>query len=149
MHWWAFRIGRPPSSVFMCVCMCMYVNIFKHILLWNHWANQSQISYGASFTFSLEPKGRWSWNLICSIGSSSTTKFIQMVWPWPILRQGQLRSPVLLYGEKGKTMDFSEIIVVHDLKLAADGRSDKLTSKRCPHWGDCPLTRGYIQVLNH
>ena len=46
---------------------------------------------------------------------------------------------MLLYGEKGKTVDFSETIVVYDLKLATDDRSDKkflLTSKLCPlGWG--------------
>ena len=39
---------------------------------------------------------------------------------------------MLLYGEEGKTMDFSETIVVYDLKLVTDDRSDKkflLTSK--------------------
>ena len=43
-------------------------------------------------------------------------------------------------------MDFSETIVVFDLKLATDDQSDKkflLTSKHCP------LPRGYIHVLNH
>ena len=36
-HWWAYRIGRPLSSVRMCVCVCVcVVNIFKHLLLWNH-----------------------------------------------------------------------------------------------------------------
>ena len=46
---------------------------------------------------------------------------------------------------KGKTLDFSETIVVHDLKLATDDRSDKflLTSKLCP------LPWGYVHVLNH
>ena len=42
---------------------------------------------------------------------------------------------MLLYGEKGKTMDFSETIVSYDLKLATDDRNDKkflLTSKLCP-----------------
>ena len=42
---------------------------------------------------------------------------------------------MLLYGEKGKTMDFLETIVVYDLKLATDDLSDKkflLTSKLCP-----------------
>ena len=41
--------------------------------------------------------------------------------------------------EKGKTIDFSETIVVYDLKLATDGRSDKkflltplLSVCRCP-----------------
>ena len=58
---------------------------------------------------------------------------------------------MLLYGEKGKTMDFSETIVVYDLKLATDDLSDKkflFTSKLC-HLGDvCSLPRGYIDVLN-
>ena len=54
-------------------------------------------------------------------------------------------------GEKGKTIDFSETIVVYDLKLATDDRSDKkfpLTSKLCPLGAVCPLSRGYIHVLN-
>ena len=48
------------------------------------------------------------------------------------------RSNLVTYAfvwEKGKTMDFSETIVVYDLKLATDDRSDKnllLTSKLCP-----------------
>ena len=45
---------------------------------------------------------------------------------------------MLLYGEKGKTMDFSETIVIYDLKLATDDRSDKtflLTSKLFPGGG--------------
>ena len=33
--------------------------------------------------------------------------------------------PYAFVWEKGKTMDFSETIVVYDLKLAADDRSDK------------------------
>ena len=59
---------------------------------------------------------------------------------------------MLLYGEKGKAMDFSETIVVYDLKLAADDRSDKKflsASKLCPLESVCPLPRGYIHVLNH
>ena len=49
-------------------------------------------------------------------------------------------------------MDFSEIIVVYDLKLATDGRSDKkflLTAILCPLRAVCPLPRGYIHVLTH
>ena len=49
-------------------------------------------------------------------------------------------------------MDFSETIVVYDLKLATDDRSDKkflLTSKLYPLWVECPLPRGYIHILNH
>ena len=54
------------------------------------------------------------------------------------------RSNLILYAfvwEKGKTVDFSETIVVYDLKLATDDRSDKtflLTSKLCP-LGGCML----------
>ena len=33
--------------------------------------------------------------------------------------------PYAFVWEKGKTMDFSETIVVYDLKLATDDRSDK------------------------
>ena len=60
--------------------------------------------------------------------------------------------PYAFVWEKGKTMDFSEIIVVYDLKLATDDRSDKkflLTSKLCLLGAICPLPWGYIHVLNH
>ena len=61
-------------------------------------------------------------------------------------------SLMLLYGKKDKTMDFSETVVVYDLKLATDDRSDKkflLTSKLCPLRAVCLLSRGYIHVLNY
>ena len=38
-------------------------------------------------------------------------------WPWPILRQGQIWSIMLLYGEKSKIIDFWETIVFHDIKV--------------------------------
>ena len=139
-QWWAYRIGSPLSS-YVCVYVCMCVNIFKHLLHRNHWANQSQISFGASMGWgneslfnwsshmtkmatmpiygknlkkssSLEPKGRWPWNLVCSIGCSSTTNFVQMMilgWPWPILRQGQIWSLMLLYGKKVKQWIFQKL----------------------------------------
>ena len=59
---------------------------------------------------------------------------------------------MLLYGKKGKTIDFSETIVVCALKLATDDRSDKkflLTSKLCPLGVVCQLPWGYIHVLKH
>ena len=65
------------------------------------------------------------------------------------------RSNMVRYAfvwKKGKTMDFSENIVVYDLKLATDDRSDKkflLTSILCPLGAVCPLPRGNIHVLNH
>ena len=49
-------------------------------------------------------------------------------------------------------MDFSETIVIFDLKLATDDQSHKtflLISKLCPLGAVCPLSRGYIHVLNH
>ena len=60
--------------------------------------------------------------------------------------------PYAFVWEKDKTMDISETIVIYDLKLATDDRSDKkflLTSKLCPLGALCPLTQGYIHVLNH
>ena len=56
----------------------------------------------------------------CSNGYSRTTIFVKMTtmgWSWPILRQGQIWSILLLYVEKGKTMDFSENIVIYDIML--------------------------------
>ena len=48
-------------------------------------------------------------------------------------------------------MDFSETFVIYDFKLATDDWSDKkflLTSKLCPLGAVCPLSQGYINVLN-
>ena len=53
---------------------------------------------------------------------------------------------------KGKTKDFSETIVVYDLKLATTDQNDKkflLTSKLYPLGAVCLLPEGYIHVLNH
>ena len=49
-------------------------------------------------------------------------------------------------------MDFSETIVVYDLKLATDDRSDKkflMTSKLCPLGAVYLLPWGCIHVLNY
>ena len=43
----------------------------------------------------------------------------------PILGQGQIWSLMLLYGEKGKTMDFSKTIVVYDMKVRRCGQLNK------------------------
>ena len=59
--------------------------------------------------------------------------------------------PFAFAWKDGKTMDFLETIVIYDLKLATDDRSEKkflLTSKLCPLRAVCPLPRGYIHVLN-
>ena len=76
-------------------------------------------------------------------------------WHWVDLIYFTARSnlvPYALVWEKGKTMDFSETIVVYDLKLATDDRSDKkflLTSKLCPLGLVWPLPWGFIHILNH
>ena len=63
------------------------------------------------------------------------------------------RSNMIRYAfvwEKGKTMDFSENIVVYDLKLATDDRSDKkflLTSILCPLWGCMPPALGLYTCI--
>ena len=57
--------------------------------------------------------------------------------------------PYAFVWEKGKTIDFSETIVVYDLKLATDDESDKkflLTSKRCP-WGLTALCLGLYACI--
>ena len=57
--------------------------------------------------------------------------------------------PYAFVGEKGKTIDFSETIVVYDLKLATDDRSDKkflLTSKLWPLGLYAPCPRLYTCI---
>ena len=58
--------------------------------------------------------------------------------------------PYAFVWEKGKTMDFSESIVVYDLKLATNDRSDKkflLTSKLCPLGAVCPPAPGLYTCI--
>ena len=59
--------------------------------------------------------------------------------------------PYAFVWEKGKTTDVSDTVVVYDLKLATDDRSDKkflLTSKLCPLRPVCPLPRAiYIYKI--
>ena len=72
--------------------------------------------------------------------------------PWPFFTAMSNLVPYAFVWGKGKTIDFSETIVVYDLKLAADDRSDRkflLRSNFCPPGAICHLPRGYIHVLNH
>ena len=47
---------------------------------------------------SLEPKGQWPWNLVCSIGDVGPTRFAQMInLGCPTLRQGQTGFLMHLY----------------------------------------------------
>ena len=107
--WWAYKIGRPLSSVVVRRRPSSSSStLFKHLLLRHHWANQSQTSdgllwdggtkvcsnvpghmtkmaampkYGKNLkkSSSLEPKSQWPWILVCNIGCSGTTKFALMM----------------------------------------------------------------------
>ena len=81
------------------------VKTFRNLLPWNQKANDLESWYAAS-------------------GTPSTSKFVQMMtlsWPWPILRQGQIWSIMLLYGKKVKLElsedpDYSPAIVLSEEK---------------------------------
>ena len=132
-------IGRADRFGFQnfCspVCMCVYVNIFKHLPLWNYWADWSQISYEASLGWWNKSLFKWfvhicpymvktsknlprnqkadDWNFVWNIGCSGTTRFVQMMnlgWPWPFLWQGQIWSHMLLYGKKVKQWIFQKLL---------------------------------------
>ena len=93
------------------------------------------------------------------VGNNLTYPCSFLAHPGLILTYFTARSNLVPYAfvwEKGKTMDFSETIVVYHLKLATDDQSDKkflLTSKLCPlgggEGGCMPPAWGYIHVLNH
>ena len=53
---------RRPSSVVRPSSVRPSVNIFKHLLLWNHWANWTQISYGDSLGWGNESLFKWLWS---------------------------------------------------------------------------------------
>ena len=151
-HWWAYRIGRPlscivcpsaihtfstsspqkklgqPKSNFIWSLSGMGERKFVQMVhvIWPKWPPCPYKNLKKSS--SLEPKGRWLWNLVCSIGCSSTTKFVQMMtlgWPWPILWQGQVWSLMLLYGKKVKQWIFRNYC-----HLCFE------TSNRWPNWQD-------------
>ena len=119
------------------------------LVTWPRWLPCSYMIKILKKSSSPEPKGWWLWNLVCSIECLSTTKFIIV---WPILRQRSNLVPYAFEWEKGRTMDLSETIVVYDLKIATDDRSDKkfmFTSKLCPLGAVCPQLQGYVHLLNH
>ena len=55
---WAISIPVTPASA----VRLSSVNIFKHLLLWNHWANLTQISYGDSLGWGNQSLFKWSWS---------------------------------------------------------------------------------------
>ena len=70
---------------------------------WQRWPPCPYMIKNLQKSSSPEPKGQWPCVLVCSIGVSGPSYFVQMMtlgWPWLILRQGQIYSLMLLYGEK-------------------------------------------------
>ena len=59
--WRTYSIGRPPSAVVCNRPSSSSSALFKHLLR-NHWANQSQIPYGASVEWGNESLLKWSWS---------------------------------------------------------------------------------------
>ena len=134
------EITGPIEAKISCGASLGRGNEFVQTVLvtWPRWPPCPYMVKTLKKSSSPEPKCRWPWILVCSIGCSSTTKIIQMMTYFTA------RSNLVPYAfvwEKGKTMDFSETIVVYDLKLATDDRSDKkflFTSKLCPLGAVCP-----------
>ena len=73
----------------MYVCVSTFSNVF------------SETTGPIEAKFHAEPP----WNLVCSIGCSSTTKLVQLMtlgWFGPILWHGQIGSLMFLYVKKVK-----------------------------------------------
>ena len=52
------------------------------LVTWPRWLPDPYMVKTLKKSPSSEPKGRWPWNLVCSIGYSSTTIFFFKWWPW-------------------------------------------------------------------
>ena len=135
-QWWAYRIGRPLSYVCSVSTFSNIVSsettglIEAKFHMEPPWYGGTKVCsngpghmtklatmliYGENLknSSSPEPKSQWPWNLVCSIKCSSTTKFVQLMtlgWPWPVLRQGQIWSLMLLYGKKVKQWIFQKLL---------------------------------------
>ena len=172
--WWAYRIGRPPSSVVRRTSSSVVVRRRPHSL--NIFSSETTGPIKVKFHTELLWDGGTK---VCSNGPGHMTKMAAMAIygknlkkiffsgtkrpmtlnlgmhhrvleyyqvcsnndPGLTLTYFTARSNLVPYAfvwETGKTVNFSETIVVYDLKLATDDRSDKkflLTSKLCPLGG--------------
>ena len=116
---------------------CPYmVKTLKNLLLRNQKADDFEILHATSGARVLPNLFKW--------------------WHWVDLDlfYGKVKfDPLCFFMEKKvKPMDFSETIVVYDLKVATDDGSDRkfmLTPKLCPLETVCSLPCGYIHALNH
>ena len=85
--------SKPPWDVRMKMCSDVPDHITKMASrpIYDEYLEKSPSS---------EPRGRWPWNLVYSIGYSSTTKCVQMMIldsPWPFLWHGQICFLMLLH----------------------------------------------------
>ena len=105
------------------------VKTLKNLLLRNQKADDLETSYAAS--------GLKYYQIYSNDDTGLTLTYFTA--------RSHLVSYAFVWG-KGKTMDFSETIVVYDLRLATDDQSEKflLTSKFCPLGAICTM-----HVLNH
>ena len=113
---------------------CPYmVKSLKNLLLRNENADDLETWYAVLWTRVLPSLFKW--------------------WPWVDLDlfYGKVKfGPLCFWMGKVKTKDFSETIVVYDLKLATNDRSDKkflLTSKLCPLGAVCPPAPGLYTCI--
>ena len=68
---------------------------------WPRWPPRPYVVKTLKKSSSSELKSQWPCDLVCSTGALDPSWLIQMMtlgWPWPILRQGQIWSFMLLYG---------------------------------------------------
>ena len=108
------------------------VKTLKSLLLWNQKINDLETWYAASGAQVLPISSNDDLGLTLTY-FMARSNFVPYAFVW----------------EKDKTMDFSETIVVYDLKLATDDRGDKkflLTSKLCPLGTVCPLPGLYPYI---
>ena len=132
VHW---VYGQCPLSPWTMFIECMDIVQSG----WSHWTLSMDQFTG------LCPEYPWT------LSRLSTESMVNVHWVHGQC-PGSPLSPWTFYRREGKAMDFSETIVVYDLKLATGDQSDKkflLTSKLCPLGAVCPLPMGYIHVLNH
>ena len=103
------------------------VNIFKRLLLWRHWSNFAQISYGASLDRGNERLLNWSRSIgqdgchahICLKPSKSSSPEPRMHWGW-------------IFAQ-----------------ITGDGRSTKVAKIMVAHWpfyGEVKFASPYIGI---
>ena len=72
------------------------------LVTWPRWPLRTYMVKTLKMSSSLEPKGQWPWDLVCSIVDVGPTRFAQIInlgWPWPTLWQGQIWFLMHLFGK--------------------------------------------------